>query len=181
MNENETREKIAERFKTHFDHFGFKKTSVDDIAKELKISKKTIYQFFTSKEKIFYYVISNVARGIRKGMEKQLKAYPSHQKRLEVLIRMIFDKSRTWLHQNDAFEFKYKYEIAALAFKDAFSSLLKEIISKGMETGDFNEGPVDLKISFIQGIITEAMNLLTANPELAIEDEVISSVGKILQ
>jgi hypothetical protein len=40
---------------------------------------------------------------------------------------------------------------------------------------------VDLKISFIQGIITEAMNLLTANPELAVEDEVVSSVGKILQ
>ena len=49
-NASDTRERIADVFKKHFTYFGFKKTSVDEVAKELKISKKTIYQFFSSKE-----------------------------------------------------------------------------------------------------------------------------------
>jgi len=180
MKNKDIKERISERFKSHFNHFGFKKTSVDDIARELKISKKTIYQFFSSKEKIFYHVISKVARGIRKGMEKDLDKLPGQRDKLDKLITMIFERSRKWLKQNDAFEFKYKYEIASLAFKDAFSSLLKEIVTTGMDIGEFVKGPVELKIGFIQGVISEAMKLLSVNPELDIEGEVISSINKML-
>ena len=49
-----------------FDRFGLKKTTMDDISRECKISKKTLYKYFTSKEELF---ISLFAREIRKGRE----------------------------------------------------------------------------------------------------------------
>ena len=50
-------EQIADVFKKYFHHYGFKKTSVDEVAAELHISKKTIYSYFESKEAIFAELI----------------------------------------------------------------------------------------------------------------------------
>ena len=66
------KEEIATSFQKHFEHFGYKKTSVDDIARELKISKKTIYQHFNTKEEIFYYIVSRVARQYMNRMATDL-------------------------------------------------------------------------------------------------------------
>ncbi len=44
---------ILDAAKKRFDRFGFKKTTLDEIAKDLKISKKTIYEYFTDKEDLF--------------------------------------------------------------------------------------------------------------------------------
>jgi len=180
IEKEDLKEKIANHFKTHFNHFGFKKTSVDDIAKELKISKKTIYQFFSSKEKIFYHVVSKIARGLRNKMEKELENQPTYAEKINQLIILIFKNSKKWLREHDAFEFKYKYEIGSLAFKDAFSDLLKNLVDKGMKAGEFPKAPLDLKVRFIQGIITESMNLISMNPDLKIEPEVITSIFKLL-
>ncbi len=182
MNEKiDTKEKIADEFKKHFNYFGFKKTSVDDVAKELKVSKKTIYQFFSSKEKIFYYIVSRIARGIRIDMEKDLSKYNSYTEKLEVLIFKIFDKSSKWLKKNDVFEFRYKYEIGSLAFKDAFNELLSQIVSKGMEKGEFKSTSASNKIKFIEGIISEGMNLLAEDPGRELKEDVVESVLKILK
>jgi len=176
----DTIEKVAEAFKKHFNHFGFKKTSVDEVARELKISKKTIYQFFSSKEKIFYYIVSQVARGIRATMEKKLQKYHSERDQLEQLLKQIFAKSKTWLKKNDAFEFRYKYQIGSLAFKDAFEELLEKIIKAGMEKGEFKKAPLKLKSRFIQGVISEGMDILAKDPKQNVVKEVIEATFKIL-
>ena len=61
MEDSAQKQAIADAFKKHFQHFGFKKTSMDDISNELHVSKKTIYQYFSTKEEIFYYVVSQIA------------------------------------------------------------------------------------------------------------------------
>ena len=171
---------IAESFKKHFTHFGFKKTSVNDVSAELQISKKTIYAHFSSKERIFYYIISKVAYGIQADMKKKLALLPTMTEKVTELVRMIFDESRKWLKTNDAFEFKFKYEIAQLAFKEAFGKLLQEYITDGIARGEFAEGNVEMKVGFVQGLISESMRLLTSDPSLEVEDELISSIRKIL-
>ena len=77
------KDQIADSFQKRFNYFGLKKTSVDEVAKELHISKKTIYQNFSTKEEVFYYVVSRVARQYRVSMEKDIEAYSSYQKKLE--------------------------------------------------------------------------------------------------
>jgi len=181
MQDIDKKEQIADVFQKHFNHHGFKKTSVDEIAQELKISKKTIYKHFSSKEKIFYFIISKVAKKFSKDMEKKLSPFPTYIEKINQLTIMIFAETRKWLKEgNDAFEFKYKYEIAQLAFQDAYNEVFKRILQKGIESGEFNISNIEIIVRFINGIISESMKIITSNPELEVESDVISSVGKLI-
>lgn len=181
MDESIQKEAIADSFQKHFTHFGFKKTSVDDISNELHISKKTIYQYFSTKEEIFYYVVSRIARQYLQSMEVDLAQFTSVRKQLPHLIRLIFAEAKKWLKGNDAFEFRYKYEIGELAFKDAYSALIRKILEQGMKKGEFAQAPLDLTVSLIQGMISESMRLVTANPDLDVEEHLIRAILKLMQ
>ena len=175
------KETIADEFQRRFTHFGFKKTTVGEVAQALEISKKTIYQYFDSKEEVFYYIVSRVARQYRRRMEKELNAYSTYREKVEQLVRMIFAESRKWLRQNDAFEFKYKYEIGELAFQDMYEVLIADLIQNGVEQGEFSVPQVNLTGRFIRGIISESMRILQADPDLTVEDETIQAILRLLQ
>jgi AcrR family transcriptional regulator len=183
-NETQKKELIAESFRKHFEHFGFQKTSVDNISNELKISKKTIYKFFDTKEKIFYYIISKVADDYCRKMEKdvQKQSFENNTEKISYLVSQIFTEANKWLKKgNDAFEFKYKFEIAEMAFKDAYNKLFEKIITDGVQSGEFKTGNVQFTMRFINGIFSEAMRLLSVNPEVEIETETNKTLIKLLQ
>ncbi|MBI2411251.1 MAG: TetR/AcrR family transcriptional regulator [Candidatus Kerfeldbacteria bacterium] len=172
---------IAKQFQKHFEHFGYKKTSVDDVAKALNMSKKTIYQYFNSKEKVFYYIVSGVAQMLSKKMEKQLEKFSTNKEKLNQFITIIFKETKRWIKKgNDAFEFKYKYDIAELAFQEAYDQLLRKIIEDGMKQKEFEKQSLDVIISHIHGIISESMKLLHTNPSLNIEKDVERSIMKLI-
>jgi AcrR family transcriptional regulator len=174
------KEKIADTFLRHFSHFGFRKTSVDQVAHELKISKKTIYEYFDTKEKIFYYVVHRIAMDYCRKMETKLEKCPSVREKLSLLLRMIFSESKKWLRTNDAFEFCYKEEIGELAFRDAYGDLLRQLIQSGMEKGEFPRRDVEPTLGFIQGIIGETMKVLAKNPKQSIDDQAEQAVFRVL-
>jgi AcrR family transcriptional regulator len=177
---NLTKDQLADCFEKHFNHFGFKKTSVDDVAKELKISKKTIYQFFTTKEEIFQYIVGRIAREYCLEIEHKLANIVSYHEKLSTLLKMIFSESRKWFINNDAFEVKHKYEIAVLAFQEAYRELIRQIIMNGNEAKEFNEVPVDITMRFINGLISESMKILYASPKINVEDDLIRAVFKLI-
>ncbi len=181
MDDNTQKEVIADTFQKHFNHFGFKKTSVDDISTELHISKKTIYQHFSTKEEIFYFVVSRIARQYLRGMQRDVAQYPTHREKLGQLVRLIFAEAKKWLKENDAFEFRYKYEIGELAFRDAYSELLQTLVQQGMQNGEFSPAPVELTTRLIQGMLSEAIHLVTTNPDLEVEDRLVEAIWKLLQ
>lgn len=50
---DDVRNLILDKAKERVDRFGFKKTTMDEISKDCKISKKTIYENFADKEDMF--------------------------------------------------------------------------------------------------------------------------------
>ncbi len=181
MDESPQKQAIAGAFKKRFQHFGFKKTSVDDISDDLHISKKTIYQYFNTKEEIFYYVVSQIARQYLKRMDKELDQFPTNREKLAQLIHLVFKEARKWLKENDAFEFRYKYEIGELAFKDAYSELIRQLLQQGMEAAEFSAMPVELTVHMIQGMISESMRLVTANPAQEVEAPLTRGILKLVE
>jgi AcrR family transcriptional regulator len=154
---------------------------VDDISAELHISKKTIYQYFSTKEEIFYYVVSRIARQYLRRMERDLARFATYGEKLAQLVRLIFAEAKKWLKENDAFEFRYKYEIGELAFKDAYGELLQTLVKQGIESKEFSQAPVELTTRLIQGMIAESIRLVTANPDLEVEDHLTESILKLLK
>ncbi|MBN1302974.1 MAG: TetR/AcrR family transcriptional regulator [Anaerolineales bacterium] len=182
MDENaQQKELIADTFQRRFNHFGYKKTSVDEISSELKISKKTIYQHFNTKEEIFYYIVNRIAHQYLRGMERDLETFPTFTEKLARLIRLIFKEATKWLKSNDAFEFRYKYEIGELAFKDAYTGLINSLVQQGIKTGEFSSSSSELTVRLIQGMISEAMQVVSSNPDLEVENQLIESILKVLK
>ncbi|MDD3374343.1 MAG: TetR/AcrR family transcriptional regulator [Candidatus Omnitrophica bacterium] len=52
MNKNTIKQKVLDAAKARMIRFGYRKTSMDEIASDLKMSKNTIYKFFQSKAEI---------------------------------------------------------------------------------------------------------------------------------
>ena len=194
LNSNTRKEIIADKFKEYFEYYGFKKTNVSEVAKELKISKKTIYKEFSSKEKIYYYLVKRGANFYKNKMENTLKKItkrnPLDQDRplnskesIEELIKMIFSVTKKWLKdpKNNPFEFKYKYRISQLAFQNAYEGLFRMIISNGIDSSEYREQSVDLALRFLYGIMKESFDILHTNHEMNIEEETIRVILNILK
>ncbi len=172
---------IADCFEKHFDHYGFKKTSVDEVAKELRISKKTIYQYFNTKEEIYYFIIGKIARGFCTDIEGKLAEISTYREKLQLLLRMIFTETRNWLKIKDNIEFKSGHELDLLAFQNAYTELIRKFIMEGNARQEFTGIPVDITARFINGLISESMKILYASPKINVEDDLVAAAGKLLR
>ena len=67
------KEYIMDIAKERFDRFGFKKTTVDEICQDARISKKTLYEYFKDKEDLFVSLFMREALASRKVVLGRLK------------------------------------------------------------------------------------------------------------
>ena len=63
-------EQIIEVARELFHKFGFKKVSMDEIAKEAGVTKKTIYHYFNSKEALLEYFIQEEIQNMKTIIEE---------------------------------------------------------------------------------------------------------------
>lgn len=62
-------EQILNATKKLFTNYGFKKVSMDEIASEAGVTKKTVYTYFSSKEELLKYCIKEELQNMRKIIE----------------------------------------------------------------------------------------------------------------
>ena len=64
------KEQIIEAARNLFHQFGFQKVSMDEIAKEAGVTKKTIYMYFSSKEELLKYFIQEEITNMEEIVEE---------------------------------------------------------------------------------------------------------------
>ena len=62
-------EQILNAAKKLFTNYGFKKVSMDEIANEAGVTKKTVYTYFSNKEELLKYCIKEELQNMRKIIE----------------------------------------------------------------------------------------------------------------
>jgi AcrR family transcriptional regulator len=143
VNKEEFRKKIIISAGQIFSRFGFKKTSMDEIAKALSMGKSSVYYYFDSKEKIFEAVVLSEANTLRNELTTAIKAVDSPIDKLKnyVFVRMksfeklsnyynaIFDKNLN--HFEFIEKIREKYDREELA-------ILRLIIYDGARKNVFN-------------------------------------------
>ncbi len=84
------REQVIDSAKDIFSRFGFKKTTVDDIAHSIHKAKSSIYYYFGSKEKIFEEVIPREYAYLKDRLSEAFEAEdtPEGKLRAYVLTRL---------------------------------------------------------------------------------------------
>jgi AcrR family transcriptional regulator len=90
INKEEFRKKVIITAGQIFSRYGFRKTTMDEIARELKMGKSSIYYYFTSKEEIFEAVVLHEANILRNELTTAIKAVesPVDKVRNYVFVRM---------------------------------------------------------------------------------------------
>lgn len=60
---------IIEAARKLFNKYGFRKVTMDEIAREANVTKKTVYTYFSSKEELFKYFINEELGNMKKIVE----------------------------------------------------------------------------------------------------------------
>jgi len=172
---------IAGNFEEHFLHFGFKKTTVDEVAAEMGISKKTIYKHFSSKEDIFYFIISRLAQSRKLLIEKKLVNIDSAWERLETMIKINLAEFRKLMKSRQTdIQDRFQSEIANKAFREAFYEMLSDIIEEGVSQGEFTVCEHALTIRYIQALMSETVTTVREDLDSNAGDILICTLKKIL-
>jgi len=90
INKEEFRKKVIIAAGQIFSRYGFRKTTMDEIARELKMGKSSIYYYFESKEEIFESVVLYEANILRNELTAAIKSVesPVEKVRNYVFVRM---------------------------------------------------------------------------------------------
>ena len=90
IDKEEYRKKIIQTAGSIFSRYGFRKTTMEEIAKAMNIGKSSIYYYFKSKEDIFETVVLHEANILRNELTTAIKSVesPIEKMRKYVFVRM---------------------------------------------------------------------------------------------
>jgi AcrR family transcriptional regulator len=86
----EIRARIIDIARNIFTHFGFKKTTMEEIAQATKKGKSSIYYYFSSKEEIFKAVVEKEAEELKSELARKTENIndPIEKLKMYILVRM---------------------------------------------------------------------------------------------
>jgi len=159
------RERILEKAQGLFFRYGIKSVSMDDIARELGISKKTIYQHFIDKDAIVYAGVEEHFICERRDSERMQTEAPDpiaevvmtsemmRQMMVDMNPAMIFDLKKYYPRAWDSFT----------AFKNDFIlNIIRQNLLKGIEMGLYR---ADLNVEVMAKLRNEEIEL-GFNPQI---------------
>jgi AcrR family transcriptional regulator len=147
--ETDTRERILVVAERLFRQIGYQKTTVADIAKELRMSPANVYRFFDSKKAIH----EGVARTLMGGVEEAAQAIASRHgpaaTRLRELMTSVHrmnaeryvDDSK--LHEMVEIAMEESWEVC-VAHMERITETIGSVIAEGAASGEFEVADVRL-------------------------------------
>jgi AcrR family transcriptional regulator len=164
----EDQTKIVEMTEEKFFRDGFYKTTMDEVAAELKMSKKTIYKFFPSKDEL----VMAIAKHFMEGMKKKIiPALNSDKNAIEKLAELnnILAKVSQKVTSKRMDEIKTYFpslwnEIDSFRTKMMFANITK-VIDQGKAEGLF----IDYPTPIIMNTLVSAVRS-TVNPEFILNN-----------
>jgi len=125
----------------NFTKFGSKRFSMDELAKSLGISKKTLYKHFNSKEKLVKESLQYYLDNIRANVDNYILENPNEEKPLTTIIFIYKQGLITFQEINPAFLYglhKYypeAYEIYSQLKKDIVWDIVCPLLQKAQRLG----------------------------------------------
>jgi AcrR family transcriptional regulator len=135
---DEVREQLVQAARQVFVRFGYKKTALDDIAREARKGKSTIYYYFKSKDDIFKAVIDAEAEIRAKTIDDQISIIDDPQQKLKtyIYVRMLTLKKVGNYYEaikNDLLDNLYFVNSLRTNHFDAEITLVKNLLLEGIE------------------------------------------------
>jgi len=138
----ETREQIIEIATKAFLHYGFKNVTVDEIARQAGISKKTLYKEFSKKDDV---VLASVQFYNERHWQEMLEIMDSSKNAIEELVGVFFHMAKMFKGMNPVcFIDLQRYYSKAFKYMENFKETklhdcIKDNLDRGIQEGLFRE------------------------------------------
>ena len=175
-----TQQQIAGVFERRLSEVGYDKANLDDIAREMKISKKTIYVHFSSKREIYAYIVERQAAREKMRLAASVATLPTYAARVEAVMQLVLDSAREHIAATGRDEWLREYEIAADAFRKANGELIRELVQSGMDAREFAPGDARLVEKMTAAMIVEYLLLVNADPSYDRDAELLERIGRFI-
>ncbi len=180
LSQNEkVRGRIVKAAAQIFSKFGFKKTTVDDIARESLKGKSTIYYYFTGKEDIFRAVVEKEATTLKSRLAMVISEDINPQDKLKKYITTRIDSFKELLNLYQAIRSEYLIHLPFIEkirqkYDKEEVMLIKMMLTEGVEQNLFELQDVDLA--------AESLSLILKGLEipLLLEDDSFKKLEKQL-
>jgi len=158
VDKEEYRRRIILTASRIFSHYGFRKTTMEEISRALRKGKSSIYYYFGSKEEIFEAVVLYEANQLRKQLTTAIKEVEPPQEKLRnyIYVRMkafaklsnyynaVFDKNLD--HYEFIEKIRSRYDREELA-------ILRLLVYVGNSRGVFRVGDSEYTAMAIQTML----------------------------
>jgi AcrR family transcriptional regulator len=174
------KEQIAETFERHVGRFGYAKTTLDEVARELRISKKTIYVHFDGKRDIYGHIVGEQAKREQAKLRAMISGLPTHRQKAEALLEFVIGSARAHIAETTEAEWLQEYEIAADAFAKANGDLLREVVADGIAAGEFADGDAVLVERMVKAMVLEYVVMVNTDPEYDHDEELVERLLRFI-
>ncbi len=139
---------IVSRAKELISKFGFKKTTMEDIARAARIGKATIYYYFGSKEEILRDIIEKEGEYLRKVLDEVVRQGKTAKEKLHLYLmeRFRFLQKLDFYYRtirNELYTHLDFIERERKKFDGFDFAMLENILKEGVKKGEFK--PVDTR------------------------------------
>ncbi len=153
---NDTERLIIDRARNRFDRFGYKKTTMDEISRDCRISKKTVYACFQDKEHLFLSLLLHESRLAQEYIFAQTRGIADPVEKLKTLLttaveyfnqdhfftRILKDEEALY---SPVLQKKYRQEV-----EEALIPAITEILLQGQRSGAIRD--VDVNVVAYAGL-----------------------------
>ncbi|GAB4461692.1 MAG: hypothetical protein OHK0029_27390 [Armatimonadaceae bacterium] len=144
QNSCETRQAILEAARSRFMHYGYKKTTIDEIAADAGVGKGTVYLYFSGKEDILLTIAADVKRNITEQMRAIAHSLASPDEKIRRMILSailsVHDAASTTAHGVEIVDEMLRPKIMECGrdHKEAQFALLARVLEEGVRQGIFS-------------------------------------------
>lgn len=149
MPNEEIRNNIIKVARDVFSKYGFKKTTMDDIALAVRKGKSSIYYYFKSKEEIFAAVVDDEIDILRNELNFILQQEKKPQEKLKTYIVARMKYYRELVNFYNALKDEYLEQLSFIErirkkYDEEENKMIKQILSEGIEKNVFNIDDLDM-------------------------------------
>jgi AcrR family transcriptional regulator len=176
-----TKRRIAEAFERRMSDEGYDRTTLDAVARELHISKKTIYVHFDGKRDIYAFLVAGQASREKARLAAAVADLPSHSARAEAVLWMVLQSAREHIESTGREEWLREYDIAADAYRQAYGELLRGLFEDGVTAGEFSPGDPVFVERMVSAMLLDYVVAVNQDPSLDRDAELVARTINFLK
>jgi AcrR family transcriptional regulator len=157
----EEKDKIIEIGEEKFFRDGFYKTTMDEVAAELKMSKKTIYKFFPSKDDLIHSIAQHFMNKMKNRILPALNTDKNAIEKLEALMQVLAkasEKISTARMEEMKRHFPSLWNEIDNFRTEMMLGNITRIIDQGKEEGLFLDYPTSLIMTMLVASVRNVVN-----------------------